>query len=119
MIPPRLPMELISAMPVAAAVRLRNSDGNAQNSGRDASNENAMTQVGSSTHQVEPVSAIPATPAAATIIAIPQAHRRSAARSENQPTVTMPIAPTIAGMAVTKPVSSTDRPMPLMICGRK
>src|SRR3954468_13957086 len=99
--PPRLPTELISAIPAAAALRLRNIDGNAQNSGREASSENAIMQAGRSTHQVDPTHPIQATPTAAIIIAMPQAQRRSGERSEYQPTTIMPMAPTIAGMAVT------------------
>src|ERR1700722_18041769 len=117
--PPRLPTELMSAIPAAAPLRLRNIDGKDQNVGREASMKNAISEAGSSTHQLEPTHPTPATPTAAIKRTAPHKSRFSDERSQNQPAVSIPATPTAAGIAVTKPVANTERPIPLMICGRK
>src|ERR1700733_9963668 len=73
--PPRLPTELMSAIPAAAPLRLRNIDGSDQNVGRVASKKNAISEAGTSTHQLDPTQPTPATPTAAITKAAPHRSR--------------------------------------------
>src|SRR5262245_63926942 len=117
--PARLPIELISAMPPAAAAPERKAAGNVQNTGRQPkipkpATDNAAIFIVGSSNAVEA-----AMPADATNSGNARWKRRSILRSERRAQNTMLTVPTTYGSAATSPVWNFERPNDFKICGRK
>src|SRR5438093_7053520 len=117
--PARLPIELISAIPPAAAAPDRNAAGNVQKTGRQPkipkpATDNAAIFIVGSSSAVEM-----AMPADATNSGNARWNRRSSLRSERRPHNTMLTSPAIYGSAATSPVWKFDTPNAFTIWGRK
>ena len=115
--PPRLPMELIVAIPVAAAAPDRNMVGILHNGGF-AQLIPMFTRVNAAIRPT--ILSAPAAitrPTAAAIQAIMTCQARSPVLSEWRDQRTMATTETIGGMAFRKPTAIDDTPRPLIICG--
>ena len=117
--PARLPMELIIAIPPAAAGPDRNAVGNVQKTGRfakipkPAMESEIIFSVGSSSAVDRPI------PADASASGNARWNLRSSRRSDRRPHHTMPISPTAYGSAEMNPAWMFETPNALTICGRK
>src|SRR6476646_144652 len=115
--PPRLPIELIVAMPAAAADPDRNMVGIAQ-SGGFAELMPILTSVSAATTDTQdPADPARARPAAAAMQAATTCQVRSLVLSEWRAQRTIAITATVGGTALRNPTCSVDRPNSLMICG--
>src|SRR6476646_3192506 len=115
--PPRLPIELIVAMPAAAAEPDRNIVGMAQ-SGGFAELIPTFTSVSAATTDTQdPADPASARPAAAAIQAATTCQVRSFVLSEWRAQRTIAITATVGGTALRNPTCMVDRSNSLMICG--
>src|SRR6476659_8019858 len=115
--PPRLPMELIVAMPAAAAEPERNMVGMAQ-SGGFAELMPMLTSVSAATTDThDPAVPASARPTAAAMQAATTCQVRSLVLSEWRAHRTIAITATVGGTALRNPTCSVDRPNSLMISG--
>src|SRR5437762_12786813 len=117
--PARLPIELISAIPPAAAAPDRNAAGNVQKTGRQPkipkpATDNAAIFIVGSSSAVEI-----AIPADATNSGNARWNRRSSIRSERRPQNTMLTSPAIYGTAAPSPAWQVDTPNAFTIWGRQ
>src|ERR1700730_2719518 len=108
--PPRLPIELIVAMPAAAADPDRNIVGIAQ-SGGFAELMPILTSVSAATTDTQDPAAAAAMQAATTC------QVRSFVLSEWRAQITIATRATVGGTAFRNPTCNIDRPNSLMICG--
>src|SRR3984893_2282783 len=115
--PPRLPIELMVAIPAAAAEPDRNMVG-MLHSGGLAALMPMLTRVSAATTDTTEVAA-PASirPAEAAMQAATTCHVRSPVRSEWRAQSTMATTATVGGMALSSPTCMVERPNSLMICG--
>src|SRR5258708_30359976 len=93
--PPRLPIELIQAMPAASAPPLRNIGGMAKNGPFEPYKPIAAIDIPTSAHQVPMVMPAMTSPTAENTQPINRIQRRSFMRSEMRPHTTMAMAPQV------------------------
>src|ERR1700722_12041543 len=91
--PPRLPIELIQAMPAASPAPLRNIGGMAKNSPFEPEKPIAAIDIPTSAHQLPIVMPAIASPTVENTQPTNRFQRRSFMRSEIRPHVTMAMAP--------------------------